>query len=912
MTDITSARRRTRGAKIFKSTLTLAASALVLGLSVQMAQAQTAPAAGDDDTIIVTGQRKAMQSAQTIKKKSDLVVDSIVAEDVGKLPDNNVADALARVTGVQVRRDSGEANSVLIRGLPNVVTLLNGRELFTTTGRFVQLADVPANMLQRVDVYKSASPEQIEGGIAGTIDVRTRRPFDVKGMQFNANGRMSYNDKSGKYDPNIGATISNRWSTGAGEFGALLGVSYVRSHAHEERAFNVESVDQTGFFGACGLPTCNPPRTTSLPTGVTSIKAPFVMGYIPIKSDRRRTAVNGVLQWRPNDSTEAYLEGFVTEYKNEFELDFFVGLPLLGDGNISATVYPGTNILKTLTNHNVFTITSTQANRQKSLTSQIAVGGTHRVDNFKFSTDLSVTNSTFNYENPIVDVSVSVPLVKVDTSADGTAQLDYGGTGFDIKSGNGFKLENWFDNYGKEKGSSVDWRADMAWTPNDPALREVSAGVRFASRKAEHINNFIGGFGNPITPTTANSISGFGGLSDPMASGGPNYIMYQWYTPSAKFLLDHTDVIRKAFTGVSTAKPLDPGSYFSDEEKTASFYVQAKIGGDGSGGGVPWSAVLGARVVQTKEDLNGNLSQDTDPLHPGLEYTPINRESNTTDFLPSANVRIELRPDLLLRVTAGQTVTRPNFADMNPGVSLSTVVSNTTGLTGNGGNPNLKPYKSDNYDLALEWYFARDGYITGTAFSRRFKGYIQPFFGTETFGGLPYRVSRPENTGDGGIDGLEIGYQQFYDFLPGIFSGLGLQANYTYMTGETTGFSSVQNKFITRPIAGLSKNSYNIAILYEKGPWSGRLAYNWRDKFQDTREFTPTYDLWVATTAQMDGQISYKINANLVATLEGINLLDTHFKDYFVDPLHPELTGLFPRDTRRYDRTILLGLRWKM
>jgi outer membrane receptor for ferrienterochelin and colicin len=119
--------------------------------------------AADEEAIVVTGVRASLQNAQELKRNADQIVDSIVAEDIGKLPDNNVADALARVTGVQIRRDSGEGNSVLIRGLPQVVTLLNGRQVYTTTGRFIALADIPANMLQRVDAYKSVPADQIEG-----------------------------------------------------------------------------------------------------------------------------------------------------------------------------------------------------------------------------------------------------------------------------------------------------------------------------------------------------------------------------------------------------------------------------------------------------------------------------------------------------------------------------------------------------------------------------------------------------------------------------------------------------------------------------------------------------------------------------------------------------------------------------
>jgi TonB-dependent receptor len=145
-----------------------------------------------------------------------------------------------------------------------------------------------------------------------------------------------------------------------------------------------------------------------------------------------------------------------------------------------------------------------------------------------------------------------------------------------------------------------------------------------------------------------------------------------------------------------------------------------------------------------------------------------------------------------------------------------------------------------------------------------------------------------------------MGYQQFYDWLPGWLGGFGLQANYTWMRGETT------TDGITRNITGLSKSSYNIVALYERGPWSGRLAYNWRSKFVDTYDQGGAgLDLIVAPTKQMDGSVSYKINDRTTLTLDAVNLLDTEFKDYWNTP------SVYPRDTRRYDRTIGLALRWK-
>jgi len=897
-----------------RALLISAASAMTL-LAAAPALAQTA--AGETvDEVVVTGQRRAAQSAQQIKKNNALVVDSIVAEDVGKLPDNNVADALARVTGIQVRRDSGEANSVLIRGLPNLVTLLNGREVFTTTGRYIALADVPANMLQRVDVYKSAAADQIEGGIAGAIDIRTRRPFDFSGAQFNAFGHAAYLDKAKEWSPDFGATASDRWDTNVGEFGALFGVSYVEREYHEERAFNTRPELQTG---------CAPPAAPNRacgqfnaahPAPVDDFRGPFVMGYIPIAGNRERKAANFALQWRPDDTSELYFEGFVTDYKNVFELDFLVALPFLGNGDITGTVFPGTNQMKTLTNHNVFTIMSTQANDQHSNTNQFSAGGSKEWGAVKVSTDLAVTNSFFKYENPIMDASTIVPLVRVDTSANGTAQLNYNSPGYDITNPAAYTNEHWFDHYGKQTGTAVDWRADVVYTaPSDEFIREISAGVRFADRSAES-NQSYGGAAYPFVHTSVSTLPGLNGVSEKMAGGGPDYVTTQWYTPSASYLLNNTDKVRAQTAllydrnatseamfalrndPVTGKRRIDPGMYFSDVEKTYAGYVQSKIGGDL--GAVPWSGVVGLRLVRTEQTLGGN---NVDTASPILVYTPTEEKNSSVDLLPSANLRFDLRPDLVGRISVGRTVTRPDFAQLNPGVSLSTVASNTTFLSGSGGNPGLKPVTSDSLDTSLEWYFAPDGFLTLAYFHRDIEGYVETTSANEVINGTTYIMTRPSNSGKDKLDGVELGYQQFYDFLPGLFSGLGLQANATFMEGSMkNAVTGVKTEF-----RGLSKFSYNLAVLYGKGPTSGRGAYNRRTHFLDTPNFENSgFDLIADDTAQMDASLSYKIGDKLTFTLEGVNLLDTEFKDYFTDK------NLYPRDTRRYDRQILVGFRWKM
>ena len=882
----------------------LAALLGLAGSGTLYAQAAASKDAGSGDLqeIVVTGLRQSLENAEALKKNSQNLVDSIVAEDVGKLPDNNVADALARVTGVTIRRDSGEANNVLIRGLPQIVTLLNGREVFTTFSRFIALADIPSNMLKRVDTYKTVSADQIEGGIAGLIDVRMRRPFDSPaGLQMHANVQSVYSDKSKKTDPDLGFTVSNQW----GDFGALAGVSFQQRHFHEERAFNVAPAPQAGFFNA------------THPAPVPDFQGPFVMGYIPIPGNRRRSALNFSLEWRPGDATKLYAEGFQSDYKNDFELDFFVALPFLGNGNIAGTVFPGTNQMKTLTNHNVFTIDSTQANRVHQLTRQFAVGGSHQIDNISLSTDLSTTRSTYDWQNPIMDTSTIVPDVAVDTSANGTAQLNYGGVGYNIKDGRNFNIANWFDNYGNDGGKAVDWRGDLTWNnANGGVFKELSAGLRYADRRADSIKSF-GGAAYPFAASPTASLPGLDGVSEAMAGGGPNYILTQWYTPSASYLLNNLDKVRQQTAclynrnatsaalfalrndPVSCARKLDPGSYFSDKEITEALYLQAKLGGEL--GATRWTGVIGVRLVKTDQTLGGNLSQDL--LGNGiLVYTPITSKNSGTDALPSANFKFSFSDRLIGRLAAGRTITRPNFPDLNPGVTLSTVVSNTTQLTGAGGNPNLKPVKSDNFDAALEWYFSRSGMLTGTVFHRKFDGYVQPSFGFETYGGSQYRITRPGNTGSGKLTGLEVAYQQFYDNLPGMLSGLGLGLNATITDGTTQNLTSGLDQTIT----GVSKLSYNVVGLYEKYGWSGRLAYNWRKHFVDSYDFQPGYNLLVADTKQMDAGVSYKFNEHVTAALEIVNLLDTKFKDYFNDP------NLYPRDTRRYDRTFQFGVRLKL
>jgi iron complex outermembrane receptor protein len=830
------------------------------------------PAGADTGATVVrvSGTRAAARTAQAIKQKAEQVLDSIVADDIGKFPDKNVAEILGRVPGVQVVRENGEAGNIVIRGLGGIVTLINGREMFTAANRSLVLSDVPVAMLQRVDVYKSQGADMVEGGTSGVIDVRTNRPFDFKGSQAAATARAEYRDKAGKVDPNVSALLSNRWKSGIGEFGLLGGLSYQRGRYHDETAF----VGQPLEFRR--TPASEP------------IMATPSMGRVMGGGDRKRLAANLAGQWRPNKDVEVYAEGFSTRIDHESQSIFFVGDLPLNDPASTISTRPGTNYLSSISNPNAstFTLSSTQARRDDSRGSQGAVGVIWDASpTVRMSSEFVRTVSTYSQLNPILDVVRDAPKPISASVRDGGGFLDY--PGVNMLDPSAWRLFAMFDNHNRANGGAKDWRGDINWSPeNGGVFKEISGGARIAERTASYVHEL----GNYAPAPAGIQASSFPGLGCASPETGGDYGMNQFYAPCMSYLLDNTGTIRQAIRGDASPRPDDPLSYFADRERTSAAYGKLKFGFDL--GGFPVDGVAGVRLVRTKQTISGYSSNN------GV-ISPITVSSTSTDVLPSLSTRLHLRQDLIARLVAGKAIERAPFGDYNPGLVLFPSTT-TTLATGSAGNPNLKPQEGRNVDLALEWYFSKDGSLTGTLFDHRFKNYLRRTSLPEVHGGATYTVSRPYNAVNGNLKGFEAAYQQFYTQLPGWLGGLGMQANLTYMKG---GMSEPDGSTNTFP--GMSKLSYNLVGLYERGPWSARLAYSWRDKAVAEYNYRATgYNLVIDPRKTLDASVSYKVNDNLTVTLDGNNLLDQAYHDYHGVP---EL----PRDVRRYDRVVGLALRWR-
>ncbi|WP_404477736.1 TonB-dependent receptor [Novosphingobium sp. BL-52-GroH] len=857
------------------SVLALALSGIAHAQDAAPQDAAVSDGGASAEDIIVTGVRASLASAQRIKENSVQIVDSIVAQDIGKLPDNTVSDALQRVTGVQVTRGAGEAGTVLIRGLPNTATLLNGREAFTGTGRGVSLQDIPAELLAGVDVYKTSTPDLVEGGVAGVIDVRLRRPFDFDGLEIAGGGRAVYSDQSDKWGYLGNLLVADRWDTAIGEMGLMLSASYNRRRYEDNTAFNQTSTNMAD------------------PDTGEDIGVPDTVGGLYSEGDRRRMAYNASFQWRPAHNLEVYVDGLYTQYKNRYDTSFFVGLPKLGTVTSITPYADNPELASAVTGENLYTITSKQAYQDRTTTYQVNGGLKYDADdNTTITTELTYNRSKLKNRNMIVDFSFNAPSATYSFDNGGTPYVDI--QGVDMTDASNFTLRTLFDNHSLAVSEQWAWRADLEHRFDDGFLSAFKIGARYTNRDVNSQATASIGLAasDPVAVST---------LPDGLVTLSPGGLVKgkagvgRFIVADGDYLLDNSDTVRGWFGQLAGERAYTPELAFSDVEKTYAFYGQAAYRFDI--GSMPVDGVVGARVVNTVQNLAGN---------------GVSSKQNYVDVLPSINIRFGLADNLKLRLAAGKTLTRPNFADLNPLVTY--VPSGATGPgsvagTGSGGNPDLAPIESKAYDATLEYYVSRTTSITAAAFYRKFDGYIQTYSEREIYNGLEWQVSRPRGV-QGTLKGIELAYQQFFDFLPGALGGLGAQINGTYIEGKNDDPLNGG----TQRLVNVSKYSYNLVAIYEKYGISARLAYNWRSSFVDsyTSGGVQAGSIVADPTGQLDLSVSYDVTPAFTVTFDATNLTDRTYQDRFKG-LNAE-SGLYsntPRDTRTYDRTFEVGARFK-
>ncbi|MGZ8175135.1 MULTISPECIES: TonB-dependent receptor [Methylobacter] len=811
------------------------------------------------DDILVVGKRAGLVSAQEIKRDKMEIVDSVVADDINKLPDINVTDALSRITGVQILRDRGEGAGVAIRGLTQMETLLNGREVFTAgSGRTLDFADIPSEMLGGIDVYKTSSANHIEGGVGGTIDLRTHRPFDFEGRQLLGSARVIHGDLVDKEEPQFSTLLSDRWKTESfGEFGALVNFAYQRRAWREDQKSAGNPIARSNII---------PGQTVIVPNGTSETTS---------LGQRERTAGSLVLQWRPSDALELYAEGNYAEFKtlqDSYQINvtpsssFVAGSPRL---------FPGTNDLQSISWTNAPLSILSFARDTVDRTQQAAVGGSWNKGALTLKTDLSYTKSFNNlfFSGPVFsgraaqfnqDLSGQVPTTSVSgTDLLNPANFQYASMAYRTRPFNG------------ELSTA---RLDGDYQLSSGFIKSVSAGFRYAKRRAGNAPGLI------FADAAVTGIS---------AADRPSYIMAN---PADNFLggeggsigsyrvgnLDSARGaagLRNAF-GITAPIPSagSPLGIWGISEETQAGYLMSKF----EATGFPLDGNIGLRAVQTSESVTGSQSAPSTGA-----VLPINIDSTDIDYLPSLNLRYQLMKGLYLRGGISKSITRQNFDQLSPSLTLIRNTVTPSLNQGGAGNPQLKPIRSDNFDLAVEKYFNPTTSVYITGFLKQVDGFVSNVSNAEVHDGFTYQVSRPQNDTTATINGFEVGYQQFYDFLPSWLSGFGTQANYTYIDSETP--SSILGQKV--PLQNLSKHSYNLIGMYEKGPFSARVAYNWRDTFlSGVTNIVGGGALPIYTNSYgwLDASVGYRINEHFSFTIEGMNLLNTLRSSYYGVETRPQ------------------------
>lgn len=915
----------------FKTFFLCTSSALVLAAAPAWAQVSagqppadpgagavaTDTAATEEETIVVTGLRRSLQSAQNIKRNSDQIVDAIVAEDIGKLPDITASASLARITGVQVTRAAGEAADVQVRGLPDLSTTYNSREIFTAENRSVALQDFPAGGVAALEVFKSSTADLIEGGVAGQINVRSRRPFDFEGFEaFGAVSGVLF-EESQDVVPNANLLLSNRWETGIGEIGILVNAAIAVTH------FLDSNREQADF-----VPAANADQTTT-----PGFRYPDTQAIFFGQGNRKRPSINGAIQWRPTANLEVTIDGLFQGYRgrdfnqfrrfNLFGGDIRFSNVVLGDDGVSAKSLTVTNPAAPFG--------FAEFRNVDTDTYQFGANVQWRGDNLRISGDLAYTDSTFKEDQTNVD-SILLGLQTFDAVFD--TDGPHGGPTFDIGSynindPNNYNFEGLFERRRLAKGNDIQARIDAEYDVDLGPISRIDAGIRFSDREASRLDGgrftFIGfrgvRFGDPSIPIDfIRTDPGFG-FDNVMP-------VRTLISPARNSLWDNIEDLR-AFVGAPVTPPdYEPQNSFNADEKSYTAYGQIKYAFDV---GFPINGLIGMRAVRTEADISG-----TQRLFGAMTtFLPVTRRQEYTDYLPNVSVRMEFTPQLQLRAAFTETRTRPRFDQLNPSANIDPPPSCATNndpsddancfRTGNSGNPNLRRLKSSNYDLSLEYYFARAGSATAALFRRDVNGFIADAsveFVDPELGRL--RVVAPDNGGDGFLQGLELGFTSFLDFdwVPPWARGFGIQANYTYIDNGAElpprlidGIPDTPGLFPGRPpIEDVSKHSYNLVGLYENPIFSARLAYNYRSKFTDfyQRFFDPVAgrDRIAPVIQEGRGVLDFSASVtpieNVTLAFDATNLLADPIKTFRE---YDGAGGIFARQRRYLERTYALTLR---
>lgn len=911
------------------------------------------------EEVVVTGLRLSVQTSQELKKNAEVIVDSVSAVDISALPDRTVTEALQRISGVTIdhlfapndtNRFSAEGSGVAIRGLTQVRSELNGRDVFSARNtRGLSFEDVPSELMAGVDVFKNPSADMTEGGIAGTVNLRTRSPFDSDGLFGGGTLSANWGDFSEETKPQASVLLSNRWQTDVGEFGALIDVAYSElSTRTDSIQFGRPFRRAASEVGATGVP-CEDMRGGTF----NCVFVPAGARWSELDFDRKRKGFDVALGWRPNERTDIAFNVLQSDY----QMNWIEHSAWLEDAAYNIAPAAGTSF--TFDSNGVFrsgTMVSTgwipnwtdYLPQLQSSGARMPTGSTARsaeqhqkttdyslsvqfdaTEQLSFNGDVQYVNAKADNYDYTVNTQVNPSALLVDLTG-GLPRVSALPDGY-LETRNNYFWAAGMDDSQKNRGTEVASRLSVSYSFDSGWLQTLKGGVRFTNRRAE--NQDTGYNWQPISQWWQGDAQGnwpghLASMDQYLTGQSTLFNFSDFYRgrarlPGALWVAsdDLVGQLKKNGTALRAAEVNGSGwvpDTFTDgdtnkqHEKTYAAFALLRFGGDV--GSLPLDGNVGVRTVKTEYDASGFAQQPDWASHPLLnnngdpnfvakygsgDWLPNNYDASYTDVLPSLNLRLKLTPELQLRLAASKAIARPSFDQLTAntklgGTILTAYVPNpdpsaprvpaaevVTEYSGSGGNPQLKPMKANQYDAAIEWYFAPQGSLYSTLFYKDVKDYFIRGTQSQSLFGLDWQVDATINGDQGVIKGFEVGYSQFYDFLPSWLRGLGAQANFTYVDsrggGPTPGPSGDAATVPPGlPLEGLSKTSYNVVALYQNGPVEARLAYNWRERWLlTTHDGDGKGSVWNDDYGQLDASVFFRFGPNVQVGIEANNLTNT-------------------------------------
>lgn len=915
------------------------------------------------EEVIVTGFRESLNKGIELKRDAVGVRDSIVAEDIGKFPEQNVAESLQRVPGVFLSRDgaSNEGQRVSIRGLASYhsLTTINGAPVRTTSSQNVGGStrdfnfDVfPSELFGRVDIHKTPQASLEEGGIGGNIDLQTPRPFDSPERVIRYASAANFNSQSEEWTPRGSILMSDTW----GNFGALLGIAYARN-VNERSGFQ-----STGSYNSSALASrayarpAPPPNTTGpfqFQLDLDHPRANFGSltreqiedAYMPrfyrafaSNNERERLGSVASLQFK-NARWDVSFDGILANLEDQPD-EFTFGVPVRNSRTVlGSTNLPGqgtnsgiipldvsidryNNLYGTFANTSFFG-ESFYRNSKTRFEYGILRGSYQATETLNVSAQINASDSDAKYsENRII-----YNIYGVESTFDPTRNISYPSitTPVDVTDPSvysapslGFALNREIDRQTTGR-VQLDWDAGewggVAWAPLFGVSRVATTkrisrqdGTSIASTRTLPDGRT---FRTLDVFSYMNSTIPFGRLEDDGNSG----FMSQFATFPRSFVMGYLDA-----NGANAAAPINFNGAFKAEEIVTAAYFE--VNGEAAIARHVLRGNVGFRYADTETLIDNYLSVGN------AQFAPDRKEGGYDNLMPSVSLSFDITPELVARVSGGKTITRAALAN----IAAGTLVPNIFVADITVGNPDLEPQVATQFDGSLEWYFSAGNLLSAGVFKKTLKGTATAVvdFVTLASTGLPdtafnalalgfpdgdipdeFLIERTtyNNQGEVKLRGLELAYQQSLNFIPAPFDGFGTILSYTAIDTEGNDFVTTEGRVISLSL--VPETSYSLTAYYEKGPLAVRTSYNYRGENARSNVNTGNDQIqYDSEQGFLDASISYRISDAIELRVDALNLGNENTFMYSSDPDGPSGNGYSRRDNSFFNgRTFSFGVR---